>query len=96
MYVDELAAKLEVEHRHLALADEHVARGAVLIEEEKHRLECLVAAGHNADEAQNLLATLRETLDGWRAHRELIIERINRLTDEVVRRSTPGTPGEHP
>jgi hypothetical protein len=68
---------LEKEYRDLATADRHIREGE---ERETHQVDLiseLQRAGRSTDDAERLLAALRETLDGWKQHRSQIAQLID-------------------
>lgn len=75
---------LDEEHRHLALADQHIVDGETRVTEQMLRVEGLRADGHETARAEELLATLDATLAEWNAHRAEILCRIARLTEAAA------------
>lgn len=70
---------LETERRHLAEADRDIAAGERCVTTQALLVERLRGAGHDTGEAERLLLTLRQTLEAWWGHRELILDEISRL-----------------
>lgn len=69
---------MEMEERHLAEADRHIAEAEKRIGDQELRLEALRAGSHDTIEAERLLRNLRETLEQFYAHRDLIVAEIAR------------------
>jgi len=70
---------LETERGHLAKADSDLADGERRITAQMLLIEQLRADGRDTVEAERLLLTLRQTLDAWWGHRDLIVQAITRL-----------------
>jgi len=68
----ELARETEV----LAKADWHIARGRDRIARQRDLVEAMRQEGRSAPEAEELLATLMQTMRTWLDHRESIVQRI--------------------
>ncbi|GJE03342.1 hypothetical protein [Methylobacterium isbiliense] len=69
---------IDREREHLAKADRDIAEGAQRINELVVRIQAGTAAGHDTTEAKRLLELMRETLEQWQVHRELILDAIAR------------------
>lgn len=70
---------LMTERQHLAKANQDIAEGEERIKRQFTLVEGLRARGQNVTSAEGLLRTLRQTMQGWEEHRELILEAIARL-----------------
>ena len=70
---------LRKEKADLIKADQHIADGEGRITAQGARIKRLRADGHDTAQSEKLLATFREILAEWYAHRELILRRINDL-----------------
>ncbi len=64
--------------RHLREAERHVAEGEQHIAAQEERIALLDRAGYETKLARELLATFRAGLASHIAHRDLIIDEINR------------------
>jgi hypothetical protein len=69
---------LAKERADLAKADADIAEGETRIEEQRRAIEKLRSDGHNTAQAEGLLEVLMTTLNAWRDHRALIVERLER------------------
>jgi hypothetical protein len=65
-----------IEEQHLAEADRHIAEGKERRAQQVELVERLVAAGHDTAEAQRLLDNITDLLVTARAHRRLILRRL--------------------
>ena len=79
---------LATEREHLAKAERDIAEGEERISRQAQLIERLREGGHSLSEAQALLATLTQTLQTWRDHRDEILRTIARLESEAL--SSPG------
>lgn len=70
---------LATEREHLAKADRDIAEGEERISRQAELIERLREGGHSLSEAEGLLATLTQTLQLWRDHRDEILRTIARL-----------------
>lgn len=70
---------LATEREHLAKADRDIAEGEERIRRQAELIERLREGGHSLSEAERLLATLTQTLQLWRDHRDEILRTIARL-----------------
>ena len=79
--MDHLARDLELarERDSLAKADRDLSEGEERITRQIALVERLRQDGHSVTEAQSLLDTLQQTLQIWREHRALIVQRIAHL-----------------
>ena len=64
---------VEMERRNLAKAEKDVAEGKRCIREQKRFIERLRGDGHDTTLAEQLFATLEDTLVQWVAHRDAIL-----------------------
>ncbi|CAH2946146.1 MAG: hypothetical protein PPHEMADMSA_6422 [uncultured Paraburkholderia sp.] len=71
---------LAMERRHLRLAEHHLARAALLIRQQEHRVIAVEAAGFDAEPSRYLLALMRETRLLMQEHRRQILAAIERLS----------------
>ncbi|WP_336492356.1 hypothetical protein [Methylobacterium nigriterrae] len=72
-------SSLDVEKATLIKADQDIADGERRITEQIDRIEELRADGRDTARSEELLATFKDTLAEWYAHREQILRRINDL-----------------
>ena len=70
---------LDVERAHLVKADRDIAEGGRRVSAQVLLIERLRVGGHSTGDAENLLQTLRQTLQAWQNHRDLILQAIARL-----------------
>ena len=70
---------LEIEREHLARADRDIAQGEARVAAQIELVERLRSIGHGPGAAEALLATMRQTLQAWRDHRDEILRIIERL-----------------
>ena len=82
---------LEREREHLAKADRGITDGERRIFAQELLIKQLHRSGHETDGAERLLLTLRQTMEVWRDHRELILQEIARI--ERAPRSDAGRRG---
>ena len=75
---------LATEREHLVKADLDIAEGERRVIAQQLLLERLQRAGHETGNAETLLATLRQTLDAWKAHRNEILRAIAHLEPPPV------------
>lgn len=73
---------LEAERRTLEKAEQDIAEGERRVTRVSLLLETLRRDGLDTGEAEALLRMLEETLENWRGHRALILQRV----DELARR----------
>lgn len=71
--------QLALEYEHLALADRHITEGEARVSRQSELLKSLSRDSQPTAQAEQLLQLLSETLDTWRSHRRLIIDRIEAL-----------------
>ena len=95
--MDDLARDLELarERDSLAKADRDLAEGEERITRQIALVERLRRDGHSVMEAQRLLETLQQTLQIWREHRALIVQRIAHLESLAIG-PAPGPPSPWP
>ena len=67
------------ERSHLAKAEQDVAEGERRVASQTDLIDRLRRHGHAVEQAEKLLATLKETLQAWRAHREEIRRTLAKL-----------------
>jgi hypothetical protein len=67
---------LQQEHAHLVLADRHLVEGEQRVAEQIALIERMTQLGHDTAVAKQFLRILEQTLEGWRAHRQLIVNAI--------------------
>lgn len=67
------------ERRDLAQADHHVLEGERRVAEQENRLAELGRDGHDTQLAQQVLASLKHSLELQYAHRALIIEALKTM-----------------
>jgi hypothetical protein len=82
---------LPTEKRHLAIAVRDIAEGEERIQRQLTLLDTLRQRGQNLTEAEHLLQTLRQTLQTWEDHRDLIVQAIARLESAPAGHSVPPT-----
>lgn len=80
----QLQAELEMEKRHLRIADDDLVAGRERLQRQEALLARMRTAGHQVDEGERLADLLRDTLDQWQQHRELIADRIVHLERAVA------------
>jgi K+-transporting ATPase c subunit len=66
----------EQELNDLALADRHILEAQTRIDEQQLRVAALRQSGSGLDQAVDLLATMEQTLEQFRAHRLIIVQRL--------------------
>ncbi len=81
---------LATERDHLAKADRDIAEGEARISRQVELIGRLRENGHSVSDAEELLATLRQTLQAWQDHRTEILRTIARLESGEL--GPPGTP----
>ncbi|MCK1419291.1 hypothetical protein IVB14_29895 [Bradyrhizobium sp. 180] len=81
--VTECSEQLDSERRHLTKANEDIEEGSKRIRDQEDRVRELMAGGHDAGEAERLVALLKQTLTEWERHRVLIEERVAYLQHEI-------------
>lgn len=86
----QLRAELEMEKRHLQLADADLAAGRARFSKQLALLASLQDSGHNSVEAERLADLLQDTLRQWEQHRALIAERLTYLENQLA--NQPATP----
>jgi hypothetical protein len=64
------------EERHLAAADWHIAKREAWVARQQKLIERLTAGGHDTTAAERLLRNFDDLLDMARAHRQLILRRL--------------------
>lgn len=67
-----------LEREHLAKAERDIAEGERRITRQMLLIERMHQEGHDTTEAERLLLSLRETLAEWQAHREKILQELER------------------
>ena len=67
------------EAEHLVMADRHIAEGEQRVSNQALLVERLCARGYDTVQADNLLRIFEMTLTEWRAHRVLIVQRIEQI-----------------
>jgi hypothetical protein len=72
------------EGRTLAQADQDIVDGERRVAAQMLLVEQLRADGHDTHLAEKLLASLQASLSEWRAHRELIVQRIAQLNGRLL------------
>lgn len=82
---------LEMERGHLAKADRDIVDGERRITAQQLLIEQLRVDEHDTSEAERLLLTLRQTLEAWQSHRDLILQAIARLEQAAPPRRTART-----
>lgn len=70
---------LAQEQAHLAKAELDIADGQRRIAAQELRIQAMRHKGHDTRRAEELLATLQDTLVQWHAHRDEILRTILRL-----------------
>ena len=70
---------LATEREHLAKAERDVAEGTGRVSRQADLVEQLRGSGHDVATATELLETLRQTLQAWEAHRDIILSTIAKL-----------------
>lgn len=70
---------LQKELKDLAKAELDIIEGERRITEQIIRIEAMRNAGKDTTRAEEMLRTLEETLEAWRAHRQVILDAIARL-----------------
>lgn len=60
----------------LALADLHIAKALARIEAQQLLVESLRQSGSDLEQAVDLLRTMQETLEQFRAHRSIIVQTL--------------------
>ncbi len=69
---------LELETRHLELADRIIHEGEARIQRQIALVEWLRLEGAGTDAAEDLLESFRQTLDGWNCQRQMIEMEVER------------------
>lgn len=77
------------EAEHLAMADRHIAEGERRVSDQAVLVRRLCAKGYDTAVADTLLCTLETTLAEWRAHRALIVQRVEQIDANSSRLRTP-------
>ena len=77
---------LATEKEHLAKAELDLVDGGARVRQQSDLVKRLRGAGQDVVAAERLLATLEQTLDSWRDHRDIILTTIARLEKEQPRR----------
>jgi hypothetical protein len=67
-----------MEERHLAAANWHIAKGEVWVARQQKLIERLIAGGHDTTAAELLLGNFDDLLSSARAHRQLILRRLEK------------------
>jgi hypothetical protein len=78
----EHAMPLEMERRHLELANRHIAEGRERIVAQRARVALMERGGHDTGRARDLLRHFESTLEQMLKHRELILREIDRLQQQ--------------
>jgi hypothetical protein len=65
-----------MEERHLAVANRNIAAGEARVQRQIALIERLKRQGANTDVAEDFLDLLRQTLEGWRRERHMILEAL--------------------
>ena len=60
----------------LALADRHIVEAVARIEAQQLFVESLRQSGSDLEQAVDLLRTMQETLEQFRAHRSIIVQTL--------------------
>jgi hypothetical protein len=68
--------RAQQEREDLAQADRHIATGEQHIADQRCRIEVMTAKGQDTAEAERLLQTFEEIVEGWRWYREIILTEI--------------------
>lgn len=68
---------VQQELRDLAAAQQHIAQGRSRIRRQIDLIRELRRDGHDVEQALQLLAALRQSLDAQRMHKNVIVEVIN-------------------
>jgi hypothetical protein len=74
---------LEMERRHLELANRHIAEGRERIVAQRARVALMERGGHDTGRARDLLRDFERTLEQMLKHRELILREIDRLQSSL-------------
>jgi hypothetical protein len=72
------------EHAELAKAEADITEGERRISEQIIRIGNLRQSGRDTARAEELLETLKATLEAWYRHRELILDAIERQRDKTT------------
>lgn len=80
----ERTLQLQAEERLLVKADQDIAEGSQRILDQEGRVQELMAAGHDCDQAQRLVDLFKQTLIEWKRHRTLIEQRVTYLRHEAA------------
>jgi hypothetical protein len=67
--------------RHLAQVDRHIAECKTHIAQQHEIIQELIQNGQDTELTVSMLHVLRASLRGLEYHRDLVIERLNPLTD---------------
>lgn len=70
---------LQTEQEHLAKANCNIVEGEQRIATQLLLIEQLRTAGRDVSRAERLLLNLRQTMETWLVHRDLITQEITRL-----------------
>ena len=76
---------LEMERRHLELANRHIAEGRDRIAVQRARVTLMERGGHDTGLARDLLRHFERALEHMIEHRELILREIDRLQQQPSR-----------
>jgi hypothetical protein len=71
--------RAQQEWEHLVQADRHIAAGEKHVTDQRRRIEAMTAKSRDTAEAERLLQTFEDIVEGWRRHRGVILAEIRRL-----------------
>ncbi|MFL4993275.1 MAG: hypothetical protein ACJ8DV_18580 [Microvirga sp.] len=71
-------ADVQQEREYLAQADQHIAESEQRLANQIHVIEGMIQNGHNTSLAEERLLHLQQSLEQWRARRQLILARWGR------------------
>jgi hypothetical protein len=80
---------LEMERRHLELANRHIAEGRERITAQRARIALKERRGNDSGLSKDLLRQFERSLEHLLQHRELILREIDRLQQQPSRDRTP-------
>jgi hypothetical protein len=66
------------ERKHLAQADQHIAKLNTRIAQQREMVARMIKAGHSSEVAESMLKTLEEGLRMMERHRRSILETLNK------------------
>jgi hypothetical protein len=69
---------MQQEREHLAKAEQHIADGERRVAEQIILIGRMTEKGQDTALAEEFLQNLEQTLEQWRAHRELILDALTR------------------